>query len=1046
MRAHRRDLFIFDLLEEPMVFVTAIRDYIDWINASFDALGQEMTVVQFVQQTFLYLASSVKIGFLYLITFQWLRDFAYLPILIPQYTEAVVKEHLYFAENPVVNVFSFAETPTLLQHKFIIGFLNSAFTALPFSCAQLIALRRFYVQGWPAAAATSIGVIAGHTFLLMLVLFGCRPIIIPWLQFEPWNYIIGLTIILRIAYEMGQAGGVTQYREFSATYQKAFISMGAAAFVLTLCEQSVIFNHISNLTFGLEPNILEPTTSTSVNLTMQHSLYLVGFTLGSLVFTYLSYWAAVGFRLVVTQIFRITQVRFHAYYHRYSKLFIITLALSSVPFYGIDYFVTNPLGFVPYDTALIPGVLAPNTTHDLKIKSWGGKVNQTREVSSDQAIAGFDRGIFMRYIEGKANPEDQKTGNVFATPEDYTIPVEYAWMTEFHRRPAVRYEFIMRHKKTLERFYGWLEQTGTGDMLAKMTGSETVQERQDRTQRERDEKHQEEQVQRTELQKREKLWTAEQFDQFTIVDNYSWKDEPFNPNGNQAEAHTAYQLAKSVLGDTDFAKLENTQTLLNDLRSEAETGQRDATEQLNLTDATETNVPRFLVQQNFQEKVHYEQLGKVKKNEDTSEMTLPWIWPGLNSFFPENLQDGMRPRHAFFRGPKQRRAQDMFFKSPFYKVLMRTDIDTFLARQRKSHLLTADEEAELYYKRTMLSDYYNSLRKYRRMNNSQEFRMAYGGVKSFAHRVFNHQFKGTYRIARRLFAVDLNPAAHPNFPEHRERVFKYDMPLFDDTRSHNPMIHEELQKARDLKQAARQTSKRGKSTRRPKPFFKPTNANPFYCGWDETKRQFVLTNRLLPRTMAGGRMTIPSEFQEYRDLAKLAQDEFEKQPKRKAARTGTPKHQRKENEIVFTWWPVPASVANNHLRWDSRRGVYFTDRGERHKLDSETDIELVARFNPEYDRLPGNEGAGLLRTPAVIPDLEFEPWTDEQWPSGLNVTTLGAPLGWWFTTKPPTPFADRGGFVWPGHETLKIDIETFIPDTIRPVIQQARDFYREYLT
>lgn len=1025
-----------------MVFVTAIRDYIDWINASFDALGQEMSVVQFLQQTFFYLASSLKVSFLYIITFQWLRDLVYLPILIPQYTEAVVKEHLYFTESPIVNVFSFAETPTLLQNKFVIGFLNSIFTALPFSCAQLIALRRFYVQGWPAAAATSIGVITGHSVLLLLVLFGCRAVIIPWLQFEPWNYIIGLTIILRIAYDMGQAGGVTQYREFSAEHQKAFLSMGSAAFVLTLCEQSLIFQHISNLTFGLEPNFIEPTTSTSVNLTAQHSLYLFGFVLGSVIFTYLSYWGAVGFRLVITQIFRITQVRFHAYYHRYSKLFIVTLALSSVPFYGVDYFVTNPLGFVPYDTALVPGVFAPNTTHDLSVKAWGGKVDQTREVSSDQAIAGFDRGIFMRYILGKANPEDQKTGNIFGTHEDYTIPVEYAWMTEFHRRPAVRYDFIMRHKKTLERFYGWLEQTGTSDMLAKMTGTETAQERQDRTQRERTEKREAEQTKLAEQQKRHDLWSPEQFDQFTIVDNYSWKDEPFIRHQNKAEINKAYRLAHNLLDEPDFAKIENTQTLLEDLRNEAETNRRDTAEQFDLITPTKTKVPEFLVQQNFQEKVHYEQLEKVNQNEETGELTLPWIWPGLNSYFPENLQEGMRPQHAFFRGPKQRKAQEMFFKSPYYKLLMRTDIDAFLARQPKTHMLTADEEAELYYKRTMLSDYYNSLRKYRRMNNSTEFRLAYGGVKSFAHKVFNHQFKGTYRIARRLFAIDLSPDAHPNFPESRERVFKYDMPLFDDTQNHNPMIHEELQKSRELKQVARIKSKRAKRALRTKPFFKPTNTNPFYCGWDETKRQFVLTNRLLPRSLAGAQMTIPSEFKEYGSLAKLAKQEFEKRPKT----NNKTKRPRKENEIVFTWWPVPSSVANNHLRWDSRRGVYASDRGERHKLDSDHDIELVTRFNPDYDRLPKVESAGLIRDAAAVPVLDFEPWTGEQWPSGFGITTPDTPLGWWFTTKPPTPFADRGGFVWPGHETLKIDLETFIPDTIRPVIQQARDFYQTYLT
>jgi hypothetical protein len=1030
-----------------MVFVTAIRDYIDWINASFDALGQEMNVVQFLQQTFFYLLSSVKVGLLYVITFQWLRDLAYLPVLIPQYTEAVVKEHLYFAENPILNVFSFAETPTLLQNKFVIGFLNSIFTALPFSCAQLIALRRFYVQGWPAAAVTSLGVIAGHSMLLFFVLFGCRAVIIPWLQFEPWNYIIGLTIILSIVYDMGQAGGVVQYREFSAKHQKAFLAMGAGAFALTLCEQSLIFQHISNLTFGLEPNFLEPATSTSFNLTAQHSLYLFGFMLGSVVFTYLSYWAAVGVRLAITRIFRITQVRFHAYYHRYSKLFIMTLALSSIPCYGVDYFVTNPLGFVPYDTALVPGVFAPNTMHDLFLQRWEGDVKFPREVVTDQALAGFDRGIFMRYMPGKMNPENRRARDesVFGAHEDYTIPVEYAWTSEHNQRLRTRWDFIERHKKNLKRFYGWLEQTGTGDRLAKMMGTETAQERQDRRQREQAETRDAEQAQLAEQEKRHHLWSPEHFDQFTIVDNYTWKDEPFTHHANKSEINAAYRLAHNLLDTSDFAKIENTQRLLNDLRNEAERSQRDTVEQFDLSAPITTKVSKFLVQQNFQEKVHYEQLEKVNDNEETRKMTLPWIWPGLNSYFPENLQEKMRPKHVNFPGRKQRQVQNLFLNNPLYKVLMRTDIDAFLARQPKTHLLTSDEEAELYYKRTMLSDYYNSLRKYRRMNNSDEFRLAYGGVKSFSHKVFNHQFKGTYRIARRLFAIDLSPDAHPNFPESRERVFKYDMPLFDDTQSHNPMIHEELQKARELKQATRVNSKPSKRARRPKPFFKPTNTSPFYCGWDETKRQFVLTNRLLPRSLAGARMTIPSEFKEYKGLAALAKQEFEKQPKT----NNKAKRQRNENEIAFTWWPVPASVANDHLRWDSRRGVYASDRGERHKLDPNADnldVDLVTRFNPNYEHLPKVESAGLMQETVAIMEEDFEPWKGEQWPTGFGVREPHTNLSWLFTTKPPTPFADRGGFVWPGHETLKIDLDALIPDRIRPIIKQAHDFYQAYLT
>lgn len=264
------------------------------------------------------------------------------------------------------------------------------------------------------------------------------------------------------------------------------------------------------------------------------------------------------------------------------------------------------------------------------------------------------------------------------------------------------------------------------------------------------------------------------------------------------------------------------------------------------------------------------------------------------------------------------------------------------------------------------------------------------------------------------------------------------MPLFDDTESHNPMIHEELQKARDVKKQ-KVKSKRSRRTINRKLFFKPANTNPFYCGWDETKRQFVLTNRLLPRTLAGTRMNIPQEFTEYRDLARLAKDEFDKKPTK-----GRRKSKGTENEIVFTWWPVPAKVANDRLLWDSRRGVYATDRGERHKLDSDMDINLVSRFNPDYGQLPQAEKVGLFSS--TPPSDEFDSWTGEDWPSGFGLTNPDGQLGWWAATKPPVAYADRGGFIWPGHEALKINLEKFIPDKIRPVLQQARDFYQAYLT
>ena len=1028
-----------------MFFVTAVRDYVDWINASFDAFGQEMSAVQFLQQTLFYLASSAKIGFLYIFTFQWIRDLAYLPILIPQYTEAIVKEKLYFTGNPVLNIFSFAETPTILQNKFIIGFLNSVFASLPFSSAHLIALRRFYLQGWPAAVVTNVGIIAAQVFFLVAILFGWRGLIIPVLQFEPWNYLIGLTIILRIAYDMGQAAGVVQYRQFLPEYKKVFISMAVGGFVLTLCEQSVIFHHINNLTVGLEPSFFEPATSTSANLTTDHGLYVLGFILGSFAFTYLFYWAAIFFRTVVTLVLRITTVRFHAYYHRYSKLFIITLALSSIPFYGVDYYIANPLGFVPNDTSLIPGVFAPNTLNDMTYSDWEGKILEGKDLGEDQALAGFDRGIYSKYRLGKVNTEDLKSFNLFGTDEDYKIPVEYAWLTENMRRPAIRYDFIQRHKKTLERFYGWLEQTGTREMVAKVTGAESTQERQARSEREQAERIENEKAEAIALKKRQELWVPEKFDQFTIIDNANWLRESLSVSPDKTEIDRIFRISRQLFEEPDFEKIENTRPLIDDLLLEAENRRKEAQE---ITDVTAEQIPKFVARQNFREAVHYDQLERGVINDAYSNDNLiPWVWPAINSAEPEGSQEELVPIHAFFRGPKQRKAQEMFYNSRYYQLLMRTDIDAFMARQPKSHLLTANEEAELYYKRTMLSDYYNSIRQYKKMSDSKEFRSAYGGAKSFAHKVFNHQFKGTYRVARRLFAVDLSPEAHPDFPESRRRVFKYDMPLFDDTESHNPMIHEELTKRREIKKESAGKSRKAREARSQKPFFKATNTSPFYCGWDETKRQFVLTNRLLPRTLAGTRMKTPTEYAGYNKLSAFAAQEFKKQPAKATKSTKkSRKNKRSEKEIVFTWWPIPAAVANDTLKWDSRRGVYSTDRGERHKLDTDHDIEFVLRFDPDYELLPKEEKRTIFDDEEPSPEsLEGESWTSSEWPSGFQLGKFEAYPEWWLGEKPPVPFADRGGFVWPGHETLKINIDQFIPETVRTVLTRSKEFYTDYI-
>ena len=47
---------------------------------------------------------------------------------------------------------------------------------------------------------------------------------------------------------------------------------------------------------------------------------------------------------------------------------------------------------------------------------------------------------------------------------------------------------------------------------------------------------------------------------------------------------------------------------------------------------------------------------------------------------------------------------------------------------------------------------------------------------------------------------------------------------------------------------------------------------------------------------------------------------------------------------------------------------------------------------------------------------------------------------WWLEEKPPVPFADRGGYVWPGHEQLKINMRRYLPQWKAPAFKVQNPF------
>jgi hypothetical protein len=126
------------------------------------------------------------------------------------------------------------------------------------------------------------------------------------------------------------------------------------------------------------------------------------------------------------------------------------------------------------------------------------------------------------------------------------------------------------------------------------------------------------------------------------------------------------------------------------------------------------------------------------------------------------------------RQPIQALLTKRFYETSVFKNTLSFSIDSFLSRQPKTHLLSANDEIELLQKRQSLSKYYDTLRSYQKLKNFGFFEQFFGGSKSYATKFYNQQFKGTLKIIRRLFSLSLDPIQNPR----EENPLTFDQPLF----------------------------------------------------------------------------------------------------------------------------------------------------------------------------------------------------------------------------------------------------------------------------
>ncbi len=397
-----------------MSFVTTIRDYVDTLNSVSDTLGQDLTLRSFIIETGLYIITTLKSGLIYFLSFQWIRDFTLLPIVLPQFSAAVFKE-TFFLETPSKVFFEFLEIPDLHQNKFFLGVFNSFFLSLPFSVIHIISIRRLLIQGIPSGVYSIGGYLVGQFLFLTCTLFGVRHILIPWLTFEPLSWVLGIILIFRIIYLMTGENLVELKGWKHPEYKNFFL----ISFLLAWCEQTSVFQYLGNLTLSSNVTILESFSSNSpFSSFFTHFLYLCGIGLGLALFTGL--WGFVFLQVKKLCIFYtpLFTSSFIQWTNKISFVLALALSLTSIPFYGFDYLVSGPLGFVSQDSVFKNTLLDQNRVRDYAKGTTALSGLESNFKYIDLEMAPFDRGEYLTTLDV----------NEPLSFEDLNYRGEFAWI------------------------------------------------------------------------------------------------------------------------------------------------------------------------------------------------------------------------------------------------------------------------------------------------------------------------------------------------------------------------------------------------------------------------------------------------------------------------------------------------------------------------------------------------------------------------------------------------------------------------------------------
>ena len=340
-----------------MSLVTSVKDYVE-ITHKLIEIEPLKNYTEF-GAVFTYFIFSIGDFLKNSFSFSLFKNIWSIPIIIPDIASAMISE-VSVLDGYFHNAFTFLETnvntgtnPSLIIfEKFIIGLINSLFLILPTSTSHLITVRRFVMQGLEAGFMAGLGTLAGNFLWLSSIILGLRFFIIPWLSLDIFRYLLGFILLVKYIWDSSKERRIALE---DLSKWKIFL----LNFLLTLTEQSCIYPFISNLSIGPDASILEgfPVDNYPQFLAV-HGAYLCGILLGSFSLLQFTCWfwenPAFSIYLWIT-----TKSSFKISTSSYYKILNFTFlyatmlcAIASIPYYGLDYTITNPIGLVPQDRIL----------------------------------------------------------------------------------------------------------------------------------------------------------------------------------------------------------------------------------------------------------------------------------------------------------------------------------------------------------------------------------------------------------------------------------------------------------------------------------------------------------------------------------------------------------------------------------------------------------------------------------------------------------------------------------------------------------------------